>query len=75
MQNDAWKSWNRKVRDYLVSTQARGSGCDEGSWDPGKPQGDRWGGMMGRHFTTAMSLLTLEVYYRYLPLYRNHSIP
>jgi hypothetical protein len=45
-------------------------GCDRGSWSPIVPQRDRWGGQIGRHYTTALSLLTLEVYYRWLPLYR-----
>ena len=35
-------------------------------------QPDRWGvGAGGRLFVTSLSLLTLEVYDRYLPLYQN----
>ncbi len=70
MQNTAWKEWNPKIRNGLVSIQVVGTGCDRGSWDPNKPVADRWGREVGRHYTTAMSLLTLEVYYRYLPLYK-----
>ncbi len=70
MQNAAWKEWNPRVRNGLVAMQVRGNGCDHGSWDPHKPSSDYWGSCAGRHFTTAMSLLTLEVYYRYLPLYK-----
>jgi hypothetical protein len=70
MQNLAWKEWNPKIRNYLVSTQVGGTGCDRGSWSPAKPVGDRWGSEAGRHYLTAMSVLTLEVYYRYLPLYK-----
>ena len=38
-----------------------------GSWSP---EGDAWGGQMGRLGHTSLSILTLEVYYRHLPLYR-----
>jgi hypothetical protein len=69
MQNKDWKTWNVRVRDGLVGMQVTGTGCDSGSWDPLSPQRDRWGAQTGRLFTTALSVLTLEVYYRYLPLY------
>lgn len=71
MQNKAWRIWNPKVRDGLVATQIGGDGCDRGSWSPDFPQPDRWGIRAGRVYETAMSLLTLEVYYRFLPLYRS----
>jgi len=64
-----WIAWNKRVRDGLVSMQANGPGCDRGSWDPTRPQADRWGVVAGRHFLTCLSILTLEVYYRWLPLY------
>jgi hypothetical protein len=69
MGNDDWKRWNAIVRDGLVATQSKGPGCDRGSWDPTRPERDRWS-TAGRLYTTSLSLLTLEVYYRYLPLYR-----
>jgi len=50
--------------------QVTGMGCDRGSWDPIYPIPDRWAGSAGRLYLTSLSLLTLEVYYRYLPLYR-----
>ena len=31
----------------------------------------RWGSTAGRLYLTSLSILTLEVYYRYLPLYRS----
>lgn len=65
-----WVSWNKQVRDGLVGMQFVGDGCDRGSWSPISPQPDVWGSRVGRHYTTALSLLTLEVYYRWLPLYR-----
>jgi hypothetical protein len=70
MQNKDWERWNVRVRDGLVSMQVHGAGCDRGSWDPVSPQVDRWGASAGRLFVTSLSILTLEVYYRYLPLYQ-----
>lgn len=69
MKGKEWEQWNRRVRDGLVGIQVHGDGCDRGSWDPELPQPDRWGSRVGRLYTTSLSLLTLEVYYRYLPLY------
>lgn len=75
---EEWKTWNegpkgadgvRKggMRDWLVTSQVRKDGANHGSWDP--EQG--WfGSSCGRLGTTAMVLLTLEVYYRHLPLYK-----
>jgi hypothetical protein len=71
MKNKDWEQWNKRVRDGLIGLQAIGDGCDRGSWDPLAPQEDRWGAAGGRLYTTSLSLLTLEVYYRYLPLYRD----
>jgi hypothetical protein len=70
MQNKDWERWNVRVRDGLVAMQVTGNGCDRGSWDPVLPQPDRWGVAAGRLFLTSLSTLTLEVYYRYLPLYQ-----
>lgn len=59
-----WDRWNTKLRDHLIATQAT-SGHEAGSWHfP-----DRWGDIGGRLYTTAMCAMTLEVYYRYMPLY------
>ncbi len=69
MQNKDWPRWNVKVRDGLVDMQVTGTGCDRGSWDPLHPVPDRWARAAGRLYLTSLSLLTLEVYYRYLPLY------
>ena len=73
MQNKAWKQWNPKIRDGLVATQVTGDGCDRGSWSPFDPVPDRWGRRAGRLFETSLSILTLEVYYRFLPLYRTDA--
>ncbi|MFK8113195.1 MAG: hypothetical protein AB8B91_13385 [Rubripirellula sp.] len=61
-----WDRWNTKLRDHLVATQAK-SGHEAGSWH----FADRWGDVGGRLYTTAMAAMTLEVYYRYMPLYES----
>jgi hypothetical protein len=60
-----WKKWNDSVRAALVAEQTT-AGENAGSWDPRGP----WGPYGGRVFSTAMSALCLEVYYRFLPLYK-----
>jgi hypothetical protein len=66
---DEWKQWNPKVRDLLVSLQNQGDKDPalQGSWDP---EGAQLLEMVGRNGCTALALLTLEVYYRHLPLNR-----
>lgn len=58
---DTWDRWNSVLRDHLVSLQVHSSGCDRGSWEPN----DRWGGTGGRIYSTALGVLSLEVYYRF----------
>jgi hypothetical protein len=63
-----WDNWNRKMRDLLVHSQVRSvDQCANGSWAPEK---DLWGQRGGRVMQTALSCLTLEIYYRYLPLFK-----
>jgi hypothetical protein len=64
-----WDNWNRKMRKLLITTQAK-KGCAKGSWAPAEPVKDQWGDAGGRIMMTSLSALTLEVYYRYLPLYQ-----
>ena len=79
-EGDEWKNWNegpkqadgtRKggMRDWLIGAQIRKTddAGKRGSWDP---EGGWFGTSCGRLGTTAMCLLTLEVYYRHLPLYK-----
>lgn len=61
----SWQRWNETVRELLINEQ-RKDGHAAGSWDPRTP----WGDFGGRVFSTALSTLTLEVYYRFLPMYR-----
>jgi hypothetical protein len=51
---EAWNDWNRRNIKTLASTQN-----DDGSWD----------GQFGPTFSTAASLLSLALNYRYLPIY------
>ncbi len=64
-----WDVWNRRVRDLLVESQQR-EGCAAGSWDPRLPAPDPWGAQGGRLMMTSLATLTLEVYFRYIPLYK-----
>jgi hypothetical protein len=59
-----WEAWNVEVRDYLVSKQ-NVEGAYSGSWDPL----DEYVETGGRVLATAFATLTLEVYYRYLPIF------
>jgi hypothetical protein len=76
MQGPLWWQWNAQVRDLLILTQNDTKGCAQGSWDPvlrlpdGTVLRDVWGQRAGRLFQTSLALLTLEVYYRYLPIYQ-----
>ena len=65
-----WDTWNRKMRRILIDSQCKGYNCAAGSWDPNVPVADTFGATAGRLYVTSLSTLTLEVYYRYLPLYK-----
>lgn len=60
-----WEEWNAKMKPTLLGSQIR-QGDDAGSW-PDKGQWTK--GRGGKIMSTAMSALSLEVYYRYLPMY------
>ena len=64
-----WDRWNREMRRILIESQVK-EGCATGSWDPKVPTADPHGEAGGRVMVTAIATLTLEVYYRYLPLYQ-----
>jgi hypothetical protein len=65
----AWPRWNARNRDQLVAQQAA-LGHEQGSWW----FTDRETAPGGRLAHTALALLTLEVYYRVLPLYRPEAV-
>jgi len=58
-----WKKWNKSLKPALVHHQRIG-GDESGSWDPIGAFGQQG----GRVFATAINVLTLETYYRCLPL-------
>jgi hypothetical protein len=66
MEGKPWQAWNEQMRKILPEHQIT-RGRERGSWDP---RGDRWGDAGGRLYVTCLSIYTLEVYYRHLPLYR-----
>ena len=66
---EEWDKWNEAMRKVLLQTQSHGPGCAAGSWDPLQPVPDPWAPLGGRLMTTSLATLTLEVYYRYAPLY------
>jgi hypothetical protein len=65
-----WSAWNERLHPLLVNSQVR-EGDLAGSWDPLNPVPDRWAPFAGRLYVTTMNLLSLEVTYRYLPLYED----
>ena len=72
-EGDVWhKDWNPKMRDMLLKLQTSGKNNDklDGSWDPDKSM---IGSSCGRLGTTCLPTLTLEVYYRHLPLYKRDT--
>ena len=66
-----WDLWNHYMREHFLRTQET-EGHAKGSWSP---VGSDYGARGGRIYTTSMTLLTLEAYYRHLPLYRKIAKP
>ena len=70
MRGEYWESWHERLHPLLVSSQQQ-LGPLAGSWDPQQPVPDRWAAHGGRLYVTTMNLLSLEVYYRHLPIYED----
>lgn len=66
---EPWANWNGILRERLVKTQIEKDDA-AGSWNP---TGDHGGGAGGRLYQTSLSVMTLEVYYRYLPMYQRQG--
>ncbi|HEX5447183.1 MAG TPA: prenyltransferase/squalene oxidase repeat-containing protein [Pirellulales bacterium] len=66
---EIWTRWNNRLRDFLVQTQSH-EGHESGSWNFNGGQAARG----GRLYNTAMAIMTLEVYYRHMPLYREQGL-
>jgi hypothetical protein len=65
-----WQEWNTEMRESLVRRQSN-RGHERGSWYFNDPHGAQMG---GRLYSTAMAAMTLEVYYRILPIYGKRSV-
>jgi hypothetical protein len=63
-QGPIWAGWNERLKETLPLIQ-RKDGKETGSWDLGSGHGAAG----GRVVSTAMATLSLEVYYRLLPMY------
>ncbi len=69
----AWhRDWNPKMQRILLDKQIKeknnGKPADAGSWP--KDNGPHIGEQCGKLGSTAMACLTLEVYYRHMPLFK-----
>ncbi len=60
-----WGGWNTAMKKALLPNQIRGRIHADGSWPPIDLYSDSW----SRPGMTALCVLSLEVYYRYLPIY------
>ncbi len=64
-----WKEWNAALREKLINAQIQ-TGSEAGSWDYSNEDLSPIAGFSSSPLiNTALSALTLEVYYRYKPLY------
>lgn len=58
-----WRLWSKPLlTDGIPDLQVKGDNCEQGSWESGNLDS-----IGGRVYTTAMCVLTLETFYRYLP--------
>lgn len=65
-----WEKWNGELRDAIILQQVK-SGHSAGSWLPNRELDGMAG---GRLYTTAMMTMTLDVYYRHMPLYTDQVL-
>ena len=63
-QGPIWKEWNKSMKEIYVTLQ-KATGDQKGSWDP---KGNHVNAG-GRVLATGLAVLSLEVYYRLLPMY------
>lgn len=68
MQGSAWKQWNDKMRPYFEKSQHIGGDLD-GAWKTNT----QWASRGGTIYSTSMACLSLQVYYRYLPMYKGNK--
>jgi len=64
MGGNFWRKWSRPfLTAGIPNAQIKGDECERGSWPC-----DNLDSIGGRVYTTAMAVLTLETFYRYLPV-------
>src|SRR5262249_38957607 len=72
---EALERWNGALRDALLPLQQLDKARDGrhkhgfGSWPPYGVGWGKWGRSGSRVYTTALNVLTLEIYYRHSPMY------
>lgn len=70
-----WERWNGNLRDALLTMQDRKVFANRsrshifGSYQPFGREWGKWGKMGSRVYTTAISTLALQIYYRKIPAY------
>jgi hypothetical protein len=69
-EGEPWEKWDGAMRPQLLRSQAK-RGHERGSWHfDGADHGAAPG---GRLYFTSLATMTLEVYYRHMPLYQRQS--
>jgi hypothetical protein len=69
MGGEYWNTWKESLVAMLKKTQNEKEA--RGSWDP---KGGFLGQYGGRLYVTTFNILNLEVFYRYLPLYKSREL-
>lgn len=78
---ESWERWNAALRDAILPAQERPRTADGrrkhayGSWPAYGSGWGKWARPGGRVYTTAICVLTLEVYYRHTPAYLEENGP
>jgi hypothetical protein len=72
MEGDVWQAWNERMKKLLLPSQSK-KDHEAGSWHEGV-NGGHGAHVAGRLYCTALATMTLEVYYRHLPIYRDQSV-
>lgn len=62
---ELWREWNSAMQTALLESQEK-----DGSWTPRRSHDPRG----GKIYMTSLCVLTLEVYYRHLPLYEQRAV-
>lgn len=67
---ERWTKWNNLIRDDLIARQEK-QGHEKGSWYPVGDDSRGFCKVGGRLYVTALNCMSLQIYYRYLPLYKS----